>query len=303
MIFAKLYFWVAFVVVALVFVLFKKRNSEFFFSKFFPSHVHFAIIFSGAFVIGAFYNHDYQIYCQPVLWTKWLLIAVALWTLTIPVFMRLKVLNGILTGLAAFISIYLILFGSWEYLIFIALNAIFILPLFLLSQFLNKITKSSMFGFLNLYGIAILLPYIVLFLLVYMIFRSQRILILYSLIIPVLIVAGSIYTAIRMKEINHEIITGNFNKSFVKKYTQNAIDHYLLELNLGVHWKYHTRICLYDGRRPPYHDPILVLGRTFSLITGSIPEITPKESLESGLYKFAFPNNATTFDCLCGKYE
>ncbi len=36
---------------------------------------------------------------------------------------------------------------------------------------------------------------------------------------------------------------------------------YFTERYLGMHWKYHTRLCyLYDGQRPPLHDPFMVVG-------------------------------------------
>ena len=36
---------------------------------------------------------------------------------------------------------------------------------------------------------------------------------------------------------------------------------YITERMLGMHFKYHTELCLYDGWRPPLHDPLLVTGR------------------------------------------
>lgn len=34
---------------------------------------------------------------------------------------------------------------------------------------------------------------------------------------------------------------------------------YFTERIVGLHWRYHTEICLYDGWRPPLHDPFVVL--------------------------------------------
>lgn len=34
---------------------------------------------------------------------------------------------------------------------------------------------------------------------------------------------------------------------------------FITERMLGMHFKYHTELCLYDGWRPPLHDPLLVM--------------------------------------------
>lgn len=50
---------------------------------------------------------------------------------------------------------------------------------------------------------------------------------------------------------------------------ENLSGEPLFEKLLGIHIKYHTRYCEYDGRRPPIHDPFLV----FFLRTGTYPTV------------------------------
>jgi len=303
MIYFKLYFWIAVISVAAVYLLVRKNDSKFIFSEFFPSYIHFAVSILGAFIVGTFYNHDYQIYCQPVTWTKCLLLFISLWFLALPLLKRNNLINGLLSGLAVFISIYLILFGSFEYLGFIVINAIFFIPASIVAYLAKRFLHVRFFGFLHFFGILILLPYVILFLVIRSLIKSGKTAIRLSMIFPVLIILSSVFVAIKMKEINDKIISGNYDKTVVRQFTQNKIDRYFLELCLGVHWKYHTRICLYDGRRPPFHNPVLVLGRTFGPIIGGFEDVYPEVSLGKGLYQYAFPENATTFNCQCGKHE
>jgi hypothetical protein len=311
MIWTNLYFWIPLAIVACSYLFIKNDNPEFILYKFFPSYIHFVISIIGAIVIGYYYNLDYQIYCQPVIWSKWLLVSAVIWFLTHLLFPHLKVFNSLFSGLLAFISVYLILFGSTEYLIFIMLNGILFVPLYLIYLFLNWGNKTRKVGFLNLYGLVILLPYIILIILIKLNLKSQKKLKLYLFTVPLMIVIFSTFTTVRMKTMNYDITSNNYDKTVIDKYTNNIMDNYLLELSLGAHWKYHTRICLYDGWRPPYHDPVLVLSSNFSKINlpflpkknrnGYVTFSYGKEGHEA--YEYAFPKNKMSFDCKCGKNE
>jgi hypothetical protein len=71
---------------------------------------------------------------------------------------------------------------------------------------------------------------------------------------------------------------------------------YMEEKILGAHFKYHTAICLYDGWRPPLHDPLLVVGRWLNRV-----------DLDWGLerrvrfYHQVFPENLLIQNCACAK--
>lgn len=97
-------------------------------------------------------------------------------------------------------------------------------------------------------------------------------------------------------------IDNSMNKiETTKNKINNNVDNYLTELILGAHWKYHTKLCLYDGIRPPFHDPILgfaqpilYFGRQFHY------EMSLTDRID--LYKQVFPNKKTKFDCKCSKH-
>ncbi|MFN8283628.1 MAG: hypothetical protein U0U67_10465 [Chitinophagales bacterium] len=72
--------------------------------------------------------------------------------------------------------------------------------------------------------------------------------------------------------------------------------NYYTEKILGMHFIYHTRLCIYDGWRPPKHDPALIIGMWLN------KRVDPLHvSLEKrlSLYKQFFPDNKVKFSCSC----
>ncbi len=84
----------------------------------------------------------------------------------------------------------------------------------------------------------------------------------------------------------------------IKTIITNPLNNYLTELILGAHWKYHTELCLYDGDRPPFHDPVLVIANKilfpYSLFNEGMTWYENKD-----LYKHIYPEMPTKFDCHC----
>ncbi|MGB1031852.1 MAG: hypothetical protein ACPGWM_04520, partial [Flavobacteriales bacterium] len=56
---------------------------------------------------------------------------------------------------------------------------------------------------------------------------------------------------------------------------------------IGMHFIYHTKICEFDGWRPPLHDPLLNVG----LLLNSFEDPLDHMSLEDriNLYEMSFP--------------
>ncbi len=133
--------------------------------------------------------------------------------------------------------------------------------------------------------------------------NTTKIIKLLFIVPSILILLFSVFTSYRLTKINSEIIKANYDLATIDKIKNISTDRYLLELSLGAHWKYHTRICLYDGWRPPYHDPILVISRNISMIFSDSYEISSGFRKGKEMYKYAFPNNLIEFDCRCGKHE
>lgn len=76
---------------------------------------------------------------------------------------------------------------------------------------------------------------------------------------------------------------------------------YMTERVLGMHFIYHTRIeAIYDGWRPPLHDPLMVVGMRLNSDIDPLP-IDLKERI--ALYKKFFPSNPIRFKCRCAPFD
>ena len=71
---------------------------------------------------------------------------------------------------------------------------------------------------------------------------------------------------------------------------------FFTEKILGMHFIYHTRICEFDGWRPPKHEPLLVIGMWLNGREDPL-DVSLERRIE--LYKKFFPNNKIKFDCSC----
>ena len=65
----------------------------------------------------------------------------------------------------------------------------------------------------------------------------------------------------------------------------------------GMHFLYHTRICIYDGWRPPLHDPAMVLGKCLNL--GFDPLCGMELEERVALYHSMYPDRPVTAKCAC----
>ncbi len=75
---------------------------------------------------------------------------------------------------------------------------------------------------------------------------------------------------------------------------------YMNERVLGMHFLYHTRICIYDGWRPPYHDPLLVAGLWWH---NYYDPANPNLGVRISQYRECFPNLPVRADCACANNE
>ena len=80
-----------------------------------------------------------------------------------------------------------------------------------------------------------------------------------------------------------------------------TVEHtFMTEKIVGMHFKYHTRFCEYDGWRPPLHEPMLIVGLWLNGMNDPL-EMELKERLE--LYKKLFPNEPYKMNCSCAMQE
>jgi len=72
---------------------------------------------------------------------------------------------------------------------------------------------------------------------------------------------------------------------------------FMTEKILGMGLIYHVEFCIYDGWRPPIHEPLLNVGYWLNGKTDPLTGIPLEQRLE--LYKKFFPEKKVKFDCSC----
>lgn len=278
----------------------KERKNYFLFS----SELNFAALILGAIILGYFFNKDYQLFCIPVNWTKIVLLIYSIYLVGNWFFKKTigEFANQLILGIGLFLSFYIIGFGSTEYLIWSSIHLIAIIPIYFLTWYLNKKFNTRLFDFLNLFGVAILLPYIIIAWTIWQVWDKKLRYKISLIILPVTIFLIGIFLTIRMNKIIETINDSTDKVATTKSLTENKIDNYLTEIILGAHWKYHTKICLYDGWRPPFHDPVLGFAQLF-LYSGEQFNYELNMQDRVDLYKKIFPENKIKFDCKCAKHE
>jgi len=300
------YFIFAQILVIIPYILFKNNNWKSDRFNLFTNKIQYSITTILAIYVGIKYNQDYQIFCNPVNWTLYILVPIGIWLVVFPFLSLSKYftfINSVFSGISIFILVYILTFGSWNYLIFLFFCSFVFLPLYFISRKLRQYTNANYFDFFSFYGLCFSLPWILLYLLISrsspLIQVSNKRTQKFTIIILILM---SLFSAIYMKFISLKLNDYNENVELVSNYKKNVISNYYLELVLGAHWKYHTKICLYDGWRPPFHDPFV---RTTKLIFHPFGEFHGEMSLtrRKEIYSKVFPNNSMKLNCKCAKKE
>lgn len=101
-----------------------------------------------------------------------------------------------------------------------------------------------------------------------------------------LCVAGALVSALLFSSAAKKIQNGEYD-------TKNP----MTERILGMHFRYHTRICPYDGWRPPLHDPAMVLGMRLTGDKDPLKGLTLESRLV--LYHTVYPSHPVKADCAC----
>lgn len=74
---------------------------------------------------------------------------------------------------------------------------------------------------------------------------------------------------------------------------------FMTEKILGMHFIYHTRICPYDGWRPPVHEPVLIAGLWLNNRYDPLEGMALDNRLK--LYKKFFPGKTYKYTCSCAE--
>lgn len=101
-----------------------------------------------------------------------------------------------------------------------------------------------------------------------------------------LCVAGAIVSALLFSDAAKKVQNGEYD-------TKNP----MTERILGMHFRYHTRICPYDGWRPPLHDPAMVLGMRLTGDKDPLEGMTLESRVV--LYHTVYPSHPVKADCAC----
>lgn len=302
----KTYFIVTQIIVLIAYLVFRNENWQSDKYSFFYNKYCYSISITSSIFVGINYNLEYQIFCNPVSWTYWILIPTGIWLVLYPHIKDipiLKSINSLLTGVAVFVLIYIILFGSVEYLIFLIISLIIGLPLYFGTKKLRKIVDGNYFDFINYYILCISLPYVLLYLLITNFLLETHQIHKRIFIGTIAILIGiSVYSTIKINDINNKLCNYETNKDELLALKNNKIDNYYLELLLGTHWKYHTKICLYDGWRPPYHDPFIPIARWFGgvqILNATFDSLEERKQVYSEIYG----SEAMQLNCKCATNE
>lgn len=242
--------------------------------RFFQNPVNLALLNALSLAAIVIANIFWQVFCVP---TPWAIVALAISCVALVGYPFVKEKKGLelvfacINGISACIFMYCVFF----------LGNIFILVLFLMIVGV---------------GFLIVVPHLIVFQLGWKylfkpVNQSSRIAFITGIIISLSFGAycGYLYND------KAKLITSSLANT-----TPIQDDSWMTERILGMHFIYHTRICLFDGWRPPKHDPALVVGMW---LNGNQDPIDINLAQRLALYKTTFPDRPYKFDCSCAIEE
>lgn len=302
------YLFLAQTIIIVIYFFNRNRQDDFELNRFFQSKIHFLTMNLGVIVTCCYLNIRRQLFCIPVPWT---LVIIGLFCICFLVFPFLKKNSktfsfiSAFTGLGFFIGLYILLFGRQEYAIFAAANLIVALIIWPIILLLNRLFKNKIANALWFYGAFALAPYFLILQLIFM-YKSlltvfqKRVFISSSLVI---LLIGALF-AFQMKRIFDKVNAAADVEVELRSLKKNPVNNYLTELILGAHWKYHTELSCYDGWRPPFHDPVLVISNKILFPFKHFASDTKLYYYQNHtLYEKIYPDNPRHFNCSCAMHE
>lgn len=281
--------------------------------SFLPTSKHLFIVNLCAVIAVFSINRLGQYFCVPVDWAAIVLMFFTISMLVEPLLHENSITNYVISffhGIGFLICIYCIFFYGFYGLIAILLAAIFDSILFVLFNFLTKIIfklfainlslQSLMlptFFFMKVVG----LPYFWLaritirFISVSTIHKH-----IFAFACSILIAITLCFTMAYKNIIEQKEAILQMDKKVITELQSNFFTNYMLEKAIGFALVYHTEICIYDGWRPPMHDPFLVVASHFVGMNRGVGE---NLNNKIQLYKQLYPNVAIHKKCSCGFYE
>ncbi len=216
-------------------------------------------------------NTYFQAFCIPTAWTIIVLTICFTNTILYPILDKTKFapLTSFINGVTLFVFIYCVIFLEHMNLlglvmVIVGLGLATFIPHFFIIQLIWKnLIKQTV--------------------------KTSR---YYFLTAIILCIGTVLYIGQDYKKAIHSI--EKFKSSGYKELDKN----FMTEKVLGMHFIYHTRIeMIYDGWRPPKHEPIMVIGMW---LNNRIDPLNVDLEKRLELYKKFFPDNKYKFDCSCG---
>ncbi|MBL7909883.1 MAG: hypothetical protein JNJ41_02365 [Bacteroidia bacterium] len=297
------FLFIQLVVLRIYYTLRHRKEETFSLYALFPSRFHFLVFNSAIFISCLYLNIKKQLFCVPVAWASILIVLFCLAFLVLPSLQKRKAIEPLFlffSGIGFFISIYIVAFGRFEYFLFILFHAIIFVPLILVKNIFKKQQKNVYLNALWFYPLFVITPFFILYQLV-LIFKSlnRKLKVVFISSSLFLLVIGIALTY-QMNTIFIKIAASTHVENDLKTMQENPVNSYLIELILGAHIKYHTELdVIFDGYRPPYHNPILILSNKILFPYLHFAKNT-KLYYRQDLYKKLYPNNSLTFNCKCG---
>lgn len=270
---------------------------------FFENKYIYSIVIGAALIVGINYNLDYQLFCHPVEWTYWILIPVFGWLVLFPHLMDitfLKGVNSLLYGLSLVVLYYILLFARGYYLFMLFLVSLVAAPVYLYSKRIKDKKNNFTYDWINFYGITFFAPFYLFFLLVSKFEAFNKV---FAIIPLVVVLSFSLYSTIKMNKYEQLVINWELDEHKIAVIKSDPLNAYYLELLLGMHWKYHTRMSITDGWRPPFHDPVIAIRGWLNWLSPLYKPTNLDFRTLKELYEQVFPEKNTEFECKCAKNE
>ncbi len=218
-------------------------------------------------------NFYFQAFCLPSLWAAGLFLLAAVHTIFLPYTRHwsplMQPILGFLGGVSACVWLYFVVFLGWDVLFVVIF---FVQPLVLLG---------------------LLAPFLLCQLLWQQLFRPTHWLSLLGFAAGIALSVSVCIWASNRYEVQAQAI-----RSAQKSGDFSRVERdFMSEKIMGIGFLYHLEFCIFDGWRPPLHEPLLVLGYWFSAEEFPQRRVPLAERLRH--YRAVFPENKLPFPCSC----
>jgi hypothetical protein len=260
-------------------------------------------------------NRIGQFFCVPVDWAAVFLLLFALSMAIYPFLKEGNKLNYFISfihGIGLLTCLYCIIFYRIEVIgcmiMSLILGAMIFTPIFAVSEIGRKWFKIKQIRPIQIASMPALFPTIVMALPIFWLILIIKRFIESNKIHKTIIVAScvlmlvltSFFVKAYTRILDNKAAILKMDTQVVKEIQGDFFGNYMLEKAIGWAIVYHVETCIYDGWRPPMHDPFLVV--SFWLSNTGEP-LDADFEVKKKLYKAFYPNVVIKKKCSCGIEE